>query len=253
MKKIFLLIGLFLTNLIFSQDKINQLDNEGKRHGLWKGIHEESKRPRYEGVFEHGKEKGTFKFFDDTKAGSLIATRDFSKGEGYCYTIFYSQKGNKVSEGLVVNKQYEGEWKYYHNESNEIMALEFYKNGKLEGKRKVFYIKNILAEETDYKEGLKNGIHKMFSKEGKLLEELNYLNDKLHGSQIYYDAKGNKSIEGQCKNGAKIGKWKIYKDGKVWKTVDALKLGKELEKMQPVVTKVLKTEPTKEFIRKDKE
>ena len=85
-------------NFSFSQEKTNQLDDKGLRHGLWKGFFEESKRPRYEGVFNHGQETAVFKYFDDTKAGSVIATRDFTKGKGNCYTIVFDQKGNKVSK-----------------------------------------------------------------------------------------------------------------------------------------------------------
>ena len=55
---------------LFAQE-FNQLDSNGKKQGLWKGVYEESKRPRYEGTFEHGKEVGMFKFFDDTKAGTV--------------------------------------------------------------------------------------------------------------------------------------------------------------------------------------
>ena len=120
-----ILILLLLTNLCFAQ-YINKLDGNGKKHGLWKGIYEESKRPRYEGTFEHGKEKGMFKFYDDTKAGTVIATREFNANDNSCYTIFYNQKKNKVSEGKVVNRQYEGDWKYYHEDSPKIMTLEHY-------------------------------------------------------------------------------------------------------------------------------
>jgi hypothetical protein len=92
MKYIFLY--LFQTVILFAQD-YNKLDENGKKHGLWKGIYEESKRPRYEGAFDHGKETGLFKFFDDTKTGTVIATRDFSANDNSCYTIFYNQKANK--------------------------------------------------------------------------------------------------------------------------------------------------------------
>jgi hypothetical protein len=135
MKSIYLIIGLF-SLLGFSQET-NQFDQNGKRHGVWKGVYEESKRPRYEGTFDHGKEVGTFKFFDDTKAATIIATREFYNKDNSCYTIFYNQKGNKVSEGKEVNKLMEGEWKYYHLDSPKIMTIENYLKGKLNGLRKV--------------------------------------------------------------------------------------------------------------------
>ena len=139
MKKIIALLLIFCSFASFSQDKTNQLDDKGNRHGIWIGTHEKSKRPRYEGNFNRGKEIGVFKYFDDTKAGTVIATRDFSKNDGSCYAIFYDQNGNKVSEGKLVNKLSEGIWKYYHFKSTQLMTVEYYKNGKLEGNRKVYY------------------------------------------------------------------------------------------------------------------
>jgi antitoxin component YwqK of YwqJK toxin-antitoxin module len=241
MKK-FLILTLFVfSSALFAQDKINQFDEKGLRHGVWKGYHDESKRPRYEGTFEHGKEKGIFKYFDDTKASTVIATRDFSKGDGSCYTVFFDQKGNKVSEGLVVNKVYEGEWKYYHRESKDIMTIEFYKTGKLNGTRKVYYKNKTLAEEVVYKDGLKNGICKTYNENGKLIEDVNYFNDKLDGKAAYYDGTGAKLYEGNYKSGAKVGNWKFFENGKVIKEVKADKFSKELAKYEEKRMKSLTT------------
>ena len=73
----YLLLFLLSVNIVVAQD-INKLDDKGIKHGLWKGTYPDSKRPRYEGTFEHGKEIGLFKFFDDTKSGTVIATREFN-------------------------------------------------------------------------------------------------------------------------------------------------------------------------------
>lgn len=237
MKNIFFIAFLAITNFIAAQDKLNQFDDKGLRHGLWKGYHEETKRPRYEGNFDHGKEIGIFKYFDDTKAGTVIATRDFSKGDGSCYTIFFDQKGNKVSEGLVKNKLFEGVWKYYHKESKDIMTIENYKNGKLNGTRKVFYKENVLAEEVNYVDGLKNGVGKTFGENGKQIDVHNYVNDEFEGLAIYYDANGNKLYEGNYKNNAKVGTWKFYEKGKVVKQVKAEKFSKELKKFEEKLEK----------------
>ncbi|MGL2967230.1 hypothetical protein [Flavobacterium sp. XGLA_31] len=59
----FIFLFLMQTLALFAQD-VNKFDENGKKHGLWKGIYEESKRPRYEGTFEHGKETGIVGFFD---------------------------------------------------------------------------------------------------------------------------------------------------------------------------------------------
>lgn len=226
MKYIFLF--LFQTVVFFAQD-LNQLDANGKKHGLWKGIYEESKRPRYEGTFEHGKEVGMFKFFDDTKVGTVIATRDFSANDNSCYTIFYNQKNNKVSEGKVVNKQFEGEWKYYHEDSPIIMTLENYVNGKLNGIRKVYYRSGKIAEETTYKNGIKEGPYKSYAENDVVMEESNYKNDQLDGVAIYRDATNKVSGQGSYKNGKKVGMWKVMEKGKL-KEVNMNKQGKKFKR-----------------------
>ncbi len=200
---------------IFSQSNSNQFDGNGERHGIWKGVYEASKRPRYEGNFNHGKETGIFKYFDDTKAGTVIATRDFSKGDGSCYAIFYNQKGNKVSEGLLMNKLPQGEWKYYHFESDQLMSLENYKQGKLNGIKKVFYKDGSLAEVSNYLNGKIDGVYKKYAENETLLEEINYKKGKLDGPALYYDGKGNINVKGQYKNDRKWGYWETYENGKL--------------------------------------
>jgi len=230
----FLLFGAFIAN---AQDKINQLDDKGNRHGLWRGTHKESNRIRYEGTFNHGKETGIFKYFDDTKAGTVIATRDFSKGDGSCYAVFYDQKGNKVSEGKLVNKLPEGEWKYYHFESNQLMSHEFYKNGKLDGVRKVFYKDGTVAEETNYKLGSREGISKTYSEKGQLIDSHIYKNNLFDGPASYYDGLGNKMYEGNYVNGKRVGMWKFFENNKVIKQVKAAKFSQELIKYEQRNTK----------------
>lgn len=210
----YIIIFLLATGFSFAQES-NKLDENGKKHGLWKGVYEESQRPRYEGTFDHGKEVGLFKFFDDTKAGTVIATRDFNAKDNSCYTTFYNQKNNKVSEGKVVNKQFDGEWKYYHENSPQIMTLENYANGKLNGVRKVFYKSGKLAEETTYKNGIKEGPYKSYAENDVVMEESNYKNDQLDGPAIYRDATNKVSGQGSFKNGKKIGIWKILEKGKM--------------------------------------
>lgn len=212
MKYFFIL--LLVAQNIFSQET-NKLDAKGLKDGLWKGIYETTKRPRYEGTFSHGKETGTFKFFDDTQAGTVIATRAFNPKDNSCYTIFYNQKSNKVSEGKVVNKIYEGEWKYYHEDLPSIMAREFYKNGKLNGKRTVYFKNNTIAEEVNYSNGLREGTYKNYTEKGVLLEESNYIKDEFHGAAIFRDPENNIVAEGKFKNGKKAGIWKFYEMGKL--------------------------------------
>lgn len=249
MKKYIILLLVSLS--VFAQDKINQLDEKGNRHGSWKGVHEKSKRPRYEGTFIHGKETGIFNYFDDTKAGTVIATRDFSKGDGSCYAIFYDQKGNKVSEGKLVNKITDGTWKYYHFQSSQLMTIENYKEGKLDGNKKVYYKDGTIAEDANYKAGVKEGTVKTYSEKGMLIDEHLYKKGQYNGLASYYDGAGNKMYEGNYENGNRIGIWKFYENNKVLKEVKAIKFSKELIKYEQ--RNAEKVSKTFEQVKKEQE
>ena len=209
---VLLTVMLFSQN-IFAQFEINKLDEKGKKHGLWKGIFEESKRPRYEGTFDHGKEIGVFIFYDDTKAKSIIATREFNAKDNSAYTIFYDQNKNKVSEGKVINKLFEGQWKYYHQASKNIMTTENYSTGKLDGLRTVFYLSGKIAEEISYKNNLKNGFYKKYTENGVILEESIFKNNIYTGIAIFSAVNGDIVSKGQFVNGKKSGIWQFFKKG----------------------------------------
>jgi antitoxin component YwqK of YwqJK toxin-antitoxin module len=214
MKK--LLLILFFSSSIFAQET-NKLDEKGLKHGLWKGAFEESKRPRYEGTFEHGKEVGLFKFFDDTKAGTVIATREFNPKDNSCYTIFYNQNKNKVSEGKLINKEYVDEWKYYHEDSPQIMTIENYVNGKLNGLRSVFYPSGKIAEEINYKNGIKEGSYKNYAENGIVFEESIYKNGEYDGLAIFRSPQNVVVAKGMYAKGVKVGIWEFNTNGKITK------------------------------------
>lgn len=201
--------------VVSAQTDNNPVDDKGNKHGVWKGSYKESGRPRYEGTFEHGKEIGVFNFFDDTKAKSIIATRTFNPNENSCYTIFYDQKKNIVSEGKEVNKLREGLWKYYHKASKTVMTLENYKKGKLDGTRTVYYASGKIVDETNYKNGLKDGVYKKYSEAGVVLESSFFKNNEYEGEAIYKDPNDLVAAKGIFKNGKKVGIWQFFVNGKL--------------------------------------
>lgn len=216
--KLFFGLLFFVNSTMFSQNLYNQLDEKGNKDGLWKGFYVDTKNQKYEGTFDHGKEVGIFTFYDNTKTKRVIATREFNPKDNSAYTIFYDQLKNKVSEGKVVNKLHEGEWKYYHKASKTIMTIENYSNGNLEGLRTVFYPNGKIAEEAIYKNNLKNGAYKRYTENGIIIEELNYKNNQFDGLAIFRDAgDGNIISKGKFVNGKKEGIWQFYQKGKLVK------------------------------------
>lgn len=210
------IICILLINTIFSfaQTDFNKLDDKGLKVGVWKGFFEDSKRLRYQGTFDHGKEIGTFNYYDDTKEAALIGVRIFDINDNSVYTTFYDQKKNVVSEGKSVNKLKEGNWKYYHEAAKELMTLEFYKLGKLDGTRTVYYKNGAVAEEINYQNGIKVGIYKKFTETGIVLETVAYKNNEYDGLAVYKDPDNNIVAQGLFDNGKKIGIWKFFKAGK---------------------------------------
>jgi antitoxin component YwqK of YwqJK toxin-antitoxin module len=215
-----IVVFIFLGSCVHAQSPINALDSNGKKDGIWKGVYAESKRPRYEGTFSHGKELDLFKFFDDTKIGSVIATREFNAIDNVAYTIFYDQSKNKVSEGKVLNRGFEGEWKYYHQKSAVVMTKENYSKGKLEGLRTVYYPNGKIAEEQFYKNNMKNGVYKKYAENGIILEESGYKNDQYDGTAIFKDPDGTIVSKGKFTNGKKVGIWQFFEKGKLVKEVN---------------------------------
>ena len=219
--KLFLGFLLLVNIAVFSQAVSNKLDDKGNKNGLWKGVYQDTKNPKYEGTFEHGKEVGIFTFFDNTRTKIIIATREFNPKDNSAYTIFYDQLKNKVSEGKVVNKLYEGQWKYYHKASKTIMTIENYSKGNLEGLRSVFYTSGKIAEEMNYKNNQKNGPYKRYTESGIIIEESNYKNDQFNGLAIFRDPdNGNIVSKGKFINGKKSGIWQFFEKGKVAKEVN---------------------------------
>ena len=209
-----LLLFILSSAASWGQNDFNKLDEKGLKNGIWKGFFEESKRVRYQGTFDHGKEIGTFNYYDDTKEASIIGIRVFDIKDNSVYTTFFDQKKNIVSEGKSINKLKEGIWKYYHEAAKEIMTLENYKQGKLNGVRTVFYKNGTVADEINYKNGIKEGIYKKFTEKNVLLETVNYKNNEYDGLAIYKDPNNNIVAQGIYKNGRKRGIWKFFKDGK---------------------------------------
>lgn len=212
---VFIFFGMIFSSSALLAQEINQLDSNGKRHGLWQKNFDASDQLRYEGQFEHGKEIGTFKFYcDDCKTQPMVI-KEFSSKNEVAHVRYYTKSGKLVSEGKMDGKNRIGEWVYYHEKSESVMTREFYVAGTLDGRKTTHYPNGQITEELNYKNGSREGANNYYAPDGVLLKKLQYINDQLHGPAEYYDAAGNLSIKGQYVKGKKHGLWKYYKNGKV--------------------------------------
>lgn len=233
MRYMFFMFILTMTTLVsYAQDTVNQFDENGERHGLWRKYFDKTKQLRYEGRFEHGKEIDTFKFYTlNNKKSVLSAIKIFNPDNDKASVKFLSSKGKLISEGEMKGRLYIGKWIYYHNKSKGILTTEYYNdNGKLEGEKVVFYPNGQIAEKSNYKDGKLEGSSNWYSEKGLLLKVFLYDNDELHGMSKYYDANGIILAEGEYQRGRKHGLWKYYEDGKLKETKDHTRRSKNPKK-----------------------
>ena len=101
MKFKFLSLFLIVTSLVYAQD-INQFDENGKRHGVWKKNFEGTKQLRYEGQFDHGKEVGEFKFYKLVKKKSVLTATKLFDLDGSAYVKFLASTGKIVYPGFNI-------------------------------------------------------------------------------------------------------------------------------------------------------
>lgn len=206
---------IFLNFIAFGQE-FNQKNELGQKNGPWRGFYSDTKNLRFEGSFEGDIEMGTFIFYENTKEKRIIAKRVFESQGTVCKTTYFKGKFI-VSEGKEINRQKEGKWIYYFENSNIILMKENYAQGKLHGKKIVFYKDGFKAEESTYDKGLLHGIYRKYGTDEQLLEEKNYVFNALEGTVFIYDYDGKVSIQGQYRKDRAFGIWKYYENGRLVK------------------------------------
>lgn len=198
--------------------EVNNIDENGKKHGTWRKFYEGSKQIRYQGAFDHGQEVGTFKFYDP-KGGHPTAIKIYTVGNELLNVIFYTTAGKKVSEGKMKQRSREGKWMYYHQDGIKVMTEEYYVNNLLEGERVVYFENGAVAQRVNYTKGKEDGIETHYSEEGIVVKTYTHVDGKLHGPVKLYELNGTLLREGNYKDNKKHGTWKYYKNGKLDKTV----------------------------------
>ncbi len=219
MNKIYLIIffvaGIYSIN---AQTSINQMDDNGKRNGVWKKYYS-NERVRYVGQFEHGKEVGVFKYFSASNSENPIIIKKYHTNDDLADVQFFTPSGVVESEGMMRGKKREGKWLFYHANGKSIMSEENYKDGKLDGSYKTFYANGEPTEITGYKNGLQHANYKKYSIKGFLYQDFNYANGKLNGMAIYYSRKtGDMIKKGPYKDDLRVGTWENYVDGELVST-----------------------------------
>jgi len=109
----------------------------------------------------------------------------------------------------------DGEIKLFYPDGT-LQVSEQYKNGELQGARKIYSSKGVLTEESEYLNGILNGKKKTYSDDGQLLSEFDFENGQIGHSVFWYDTSfqarrmdaifSRESINSENINAAKIQK-----------------------------------------------
>jgi antitoxin component YwqK of YwqJK toxin-antitoxin module len=210
MKRCFFIVALLLLTLSTWAQDYNKTDSKGRRQGVWMDFYPNGQK-RYEGQFKNDKCTGEFRYYDEQ--GNLKATNTFDKSGEKALNKTYAPNGRVIATGYYVNQKKEGEWRYFDKESGQLLLSEENKDGKVEGWSRLYNPNNgVLAEETQYVNGVPEGACHKFSDTGTLLMECQYHNGLLDGpTKTYYPNTALKE-EGQYAKGEKVGVWKTYNE-----------------------------------------
>jgi antitoxin component YwqK of YwqJK toxin-antitoxin module len=213
--RLFFIVLLLIPFLAFSQEQINGFDSNNLRHGLWEKTYKGKNTIRYSGEFNHGKEIGVFKFYDES--GKLVAEKVYKPNSEICHAILYNKNKSTAAEGDFMGKKKHGFWKYY-NLQGQLLMTENYKNGVLEGDKVTFYDNGKVTEKSFYKNNKLNGKVFRYTDDGVQISCMTYKDGKLDGVVEYSSTTGELLVKGFYKDGKRVGEWKHFSKGKVVST-----------------------------------
>jgi len=229
-----LLLTLSLLTPSLVRAQVNEYDENGKRHGVWKKYYQND-RIRYQGQFNHGREVGTFKYYSASSSEFPTAIKVFNDTSTIAEVSFFTEKGTLMSKGRMDGKMRIGKWEYYHEDGKSIMSEEHYVNDKLNGPFKTFYETGKPTEIAYYKDGLLDSVYRKYSIKGHLFQHFTYKDGKLNGTAVYYNRKtGELTTKGQFKDDLRVGTWENYVDGELVSTEQP---NKKKERPKTVVKK----------------
>lgn len=217
MKRIIILLILSLTlpMVIFAQGQTNVTDKNGKKQGVWKKY--EQGKLVYEGQFKDDVPYGTFKYYHAN--GKLKSTTNFEQGVHKVRTVIYHENGKKASEGMYIDQQKDGEWRYY-SDHDVLIKVEHYSVGKRNGIWQTYSPEGVLLEECNYLNDKLDGVFKSYYLNGNVSLEENYVAGKTNGKSTAYYPNKNVSMTGNHHNGWRDGEWSTYDvNGKIRSTI----------------------------------
>ncbi|MFA5418306.1 MAG: toxin-antitoxin system YwqK family antitoxin [Bacteroidales bacterium] len=189
------------------------------------GQNNEEKNGPWKSTYPNGSLKSTGQFRNNLPYGTF--TSYYPDGNKKAITVFDNQgivarnktwyeSGNLMAKGKYMNKQKDSTWLYYGDSTNQLISVENYYQGQLNGESITYYPgTGQPAEVIIFKNGMKQGDLRKYFPDGSIMTEGTYLNDKLNGPFTLYYPEGKIQVKGTYKNGNQLDDWKYFGlDGK---------------------------------------
>lgn len=173
-----------------SLGQLNQVDAKGKKQGEWGKLYEGSRVFEYKGQFKDDKPIGKFTYYYPSSKVKAVIKHDDNSTRSVAY--YYHENGALMSHGIFRNQLKDSIWLNF-GPSQRISNTETYKNGKLEGRKVIYYIPEELADKSQIPASVSY-----------------YKNDMLHGEYVeYFDGK-NVKVKGAYFENKRDGMWTHY-------------------------------------------
>jgi antitoxin component YwqK of YwqJK toxin-antitoxin module len=166
-----------------------------------------------EGSYLNGKQNGKWVYYFSN--GKKLAEGTYINGD----------ESNKGTSGVPKNGR-DGSWIFY-NENGKIEEDAHYKDGLLNGSRKVYLESGTLKESGTYLNGEAYGHFVFYYENGLILSEVDYKFNKKNGLEVSYNEEGKKTAEYFLTDDIKNGKEKIFFTSGKLKEERNWKMGKD--------------------------
>lgn len=222
------------------QQEINNLDNQGRKTGLWKKYYENGNL-LYEGNFQQGKPLGTLKRYYN--GGVLKADMNFCPDGIQSYAKLYYENRILAAEGKYIRQVKDSIWNYYSFYNKRLTIKENYLDGKKNGTSIKYYDDGSVAEFMYWEKDIMHGPWEQFYENGQLRLKCTNVEGVRDGEFSSFNWDGTKSICGNYIMGIMDGLWKYYSkdnivdieveyvDGKMLPNAKLAKKNKEFSKM----------------------
>jgi uncharacterized protein len=199
----------YKSGFIYSEERINRFDYEGKRTGVWRDLYPDG-TVKEDGNWTRGLRNGVFKFFN--KKGELDRLEKYEDGvlvvDEAATAILdirqeYYEDGKVKSDGPYRQGKRQGNFREYDTSGKEIGGA-LYDNDVKVGEGRIDSL------------GRRVGKWKLFYPDGKERAEGEYIAGLKDGPWVFYFSNGKMEQQGVYKDDQPTGHWKwFFSDGSV--------------------------------------